>query len=461
MLFGSLRGALVVPALVFFACAGLAQKKSEPPAPPRGEEVSALGLFLDFPAAFEAKSVAVEGRAQIAAAWTGKCGNSAFQLSVRELPGDEFDLEEPLNVSELILRNERRERPNFAFDEQRTLQGRFGFAPMAILARTLLTEEGSTKTRGVKYFLCGVTDKSAYVVEMRIQPMPDAAGLASAVEFLSKGIAWKGKPRDPRWTDEEAFARWQQDAPDLKKLEKGKLLRTQHYIILTNASGGKSFGEKMEECYAAIKAVYPFEETPGERLMPVFLFRNPEEYYEFFKRQFEATIEEARRSKGVASGDFYATWYEAPKDPVHIHEATHQIFANRLRLRGGGSWFQEGVAEYMATVPNERNSAARTVKKGRQMPLAKFVEVRSLLFSSKEESKSGEDEASSQYELAAFLIEFLRESKFSKDKFSAWFRAVGAVPRNDVAAVEAATRATLGVDLAGLEAEWIEYAKKR
>jgi hypothetical protein len=145
---------------------------------------------------------------------------------------------------------------------------------------------------------------------------------------------------------------------------------------------------------------------------------------------------------------------------VHIHEATHQIFGNRLRLRGGGSWFQEGVAEYMSTSDNDRNTAARTVKRERQLPLAEFVVIQSLLFSSKEDAKSGAD-ASSQYELAAFLIEFLRESKFSKDKFPAWLRAVGRTPRNDVAAIEAATRETLGVSLAELEAEWVEYATKR
>lgn len=455
-----LRRVIALVALFVFACAAFAQKKTDP-APPRGEEVVALGLLIDFPPNFEAKRQPLKEKDQIVASWTGKCASSTFRLGVRELPSAEFDLADPLDVAELILRNERLERPNFAYDEQRTLSGHFGAAPQAILARTLLTEQASTRTSGVFFYLCGVTDKSGYVIEMSIQPMPDSATLASVNEFFAKGIAWKGTPRDPRWTDEEAFARWQQDAPDLKKIEKGKLLRTAHYIILTNASGGKAFGEKMEECYTAIKAVYPFEETLGERLMPVFLFRNPDEYYEFFKRQFDSTLEQARRSKGVASGDFYATWYEAPKDPVHIHEATHQIFGNRLRLRGGGSWFQEGVAEYMSTVANERNTAARNVKKNRQMPLAKFVEVESLLFSAKEGSKSGEDEASSQYELAAFLIEFLRESKFSKDKFSAWFHAVGAVPRNDVAAVEAATRETLGVDLAGLEAEWIEYAKKR
>ena len=115
----------------------------------------------------------------------------------------------------------------------------------------------------------------------------------------------------------------------------------------------------------------------------------------------------------------------------------------------------------MSTVANQRSTAARNVKKSRQMPLAEFVKVESLLFSPKAESTSGENEAAGQYELAAFLIEFVRESKFSKDKFTDWFHAVGAARRNDLPAIEAATKRTLGVDLKGFEAEWVEYAKKR
>jgi hypothetical protein len=460
MLHSALQRLLVGLLVLAFSGFGVAQKKTAPPPPPRGEELEELGLFFDFPDGFAAERQAVREKSQVVAAWTGKCGSSSFRLGVRLLPADQFHLDEPLSVSELVLQNERRDRPNFAFDEQRILAGRFGLAPHAILTRALLSEAGSTKTSGVRFNVCGVVDAGGYVVELAIEPLPDTATLASVTEFLSKGITWKGTPRNARWTDEEAAARWAKDSPELKKIEKGKLLRTEHYIILTNASGGKTFGEKMEECYDAIKATYPFEETPGERLMPVFLFRTPDEYHAFFMRQFEAPLEQARRSKGVASGDFYATWYEAPKDPVHIHEATHQIFGNRLRLRGGGSWFQEGVAEYMSTSDNDRNTAARTVKRERQLPLAEFVVIQSLLFSSKEDAKSGAD-ASSQYELAAFLIEFLRESKFSKDKFPAWLRAVGRTPRNDVAAIEAATRETLGVSLAELDAEWVEYATKR
>ena len=49
---------------------------------------------------------------------------------------------------------------------------------------------------------------------------------------------------------------------------------------------------------------------------------------------------------------------------------THQVFGNRLRLDGGGSWFQEGVAEYICTRESERTDAANLVKKGRHVKLA-------------------------------------------------------------------------------------------
>ena len=92
-------------------------------------------------------------------------------------------------------------------------------------------------------------------------------------------------------------------------------------------------------------ASFDVEEVEGRKLMPVFLFRTPEQYYAYYSKRAGIPLDKARRSKGHAWLDYYATWYEAPNDPVHIHEATHQIFGNRLNLSGGGSWLQEGVAE--------------------------------------------------------------------------------------------------------------------
>jgi hypothetical protein len=217
----------------------------------------------------------------------------------------------------------------------------------------------------------------------------------------------------------------------------------------------------MEKNYEKIKKVFPFEDSAGRRLMPIFLFTNSDDYYEFFAKQFKTDVEEARMSKGVAYEDWYATYFEAKNDPVHIHEGTHQLFRNRLRLDGGGSWFQEGVAEFMSTKPNDRNVTAGAVKKGKHMPLAEFVKVRSLLYSSKKDDVKGGDQAGDQYSQAAFFIEFLHESKWSKDKFQNAIHAIGDSAPNNAQAIDRAFRAALGTDIAGVEAKWIEYAKSR
>src|SRR5262249_14356353 len=163
--------------------------------------------------------------------------------------------------------------------------------------------------------------------------------------------------------------------------------------------------------------------------------------------------EEAKRSKGHAWRDYYATWYEAPNDPVHVHEATHQVFSNRLGLGGGGSWFQEGVAEYMSTRPGDRSAVAGQVQKGEHVPPASFSAIPSLLMSSDKDAASG-DQAQGNYEEAALLIEFLRESKWAKERFATFLLTIGRLSRDEPAAIQAALEAVYGVPLAELEQRW-------
>ena len=194
--------------------------------------------------------------------------------------------------------------------------------------------------------------------------------------------------------------------------------------------------------------------------MPVFLFKTSDEYFEFYSKIAGITIEDAKRSKGHSWRDYYATWYDAPGDPVHIHEATHQIFSNRLGLGGGGSWFQEGVAEYMSTKPGDRSAAAGQVKRGKHVPLAQFITIPSLLMSADKDAPGG-DKGQENYEEAAVLIEFLRESKWAKERFPAFLTRIGHIARDDPAEIESAIQDVYGVDLAGLEQRWTEYCKKR
>src|SRR5262249_35906399 len=133
---------------------------------------------------------------------------------------------------------------------------------------------------------------------------------------------------------------------------------------------------------------------------------------------------------------------------------------NRLRLSGGGSWFQEGVAEYMSTIRNDRTAMAHLVRKRKHTPLAEFVKIESLLFSPKDDPKGG-GEAEASYTLAALLIELLGERAWGKDKLLEFVHTVGLAPPNNVPAIERAVKKVYGTDLAGLETEWVEYCKKR
>ena len=426
-----------------------------------GERVPAAGLTLELPALEGLKPVEVRN-AQIAARWTGRLGASDLSIDVVVLDAAEFGFREPEDVLSTFEGHhvgQYEERGmRVVLGARDVVAGAFGYVPYA----STVTADASTAQgdAGRLWIECGLSPTRGWAVLVEAFPVPDAAGVEAIEAFLTEGVVGEGEPRNWRWTDEEALARWVEFAPEGEEDDMKPPLRTQHYIILTNSSGGKKFAEKMEQCYATIQKTFPFPEAEGRRLMPVFLFTTPQQYHEYYAKIAGTTIEQAARSAGHAWRDYYATSYAAPGDPVHIHEATHQIFANRLVLGGGGSWFQEGVAEYIETRANDRNNAARLVKKERHTPLREFVVIPSLLQSAEVDIKGG-DEAGDHYKQAALLIEFLRESKFAKKGFPDFVNAVGRVSRGDLAAIEGAVRRVYGCSLEELEAEWVAYCKKR
>jgi len=445
-----------------------AQKPVSPaaakPPPAVQKEFRDLGLTVALPASFTELAEAPEKGNQLRQRWTAKLGSASLQIDLYAVPIDaRFDFKEPEDVMEMLLYNNLRDVSNgdasFSFEDQRLVEGNFGVCPYVSLARGALHDREGTQETGELFLLGGMLEKYGYSLEVTATPQPGLDAAKEIVRFLESGISYKGPVREWKWTDAEAKERWTRAVPE-KLASKLEIIRTEHFIVMTDSSGGKSFADQMEKNYQAIKKTFPFDDVAGRLLMPVFLFKTPDEYYEFFAKQFNTSVEEGSRSKGIAYGDWYATWYESPGDPVHIHEGTHQIFRNRLRLSGGGSWFQEGVAEYMSTTKNDRNVAANTVRKGRHTALYDFIKIRSLLFSPKEDKKGG-DEAATHYELAALLIEFLHDSKFGKDKFQDFVRAVGLSAPNSPAAIERAVKAMYQTDLAGLDKQWVEYCKQR
>lgn len=427
------------------------------------EKFDAYGLTLTIPDAFTefAPSDAAKRRdPQVKGGWTAKLSGRSLSIALYVAPSSTFGFQEPEDVYDIVLDNFReRTDKTFAFTTLLLEPGAFGYAPYASIGSGPIHDKDGKAVTGSYCVAAGLLEKYGYLLEVIAQPELDAAGNKVVVEFLRKGIAYKGKTRDSQWSTEEVNERWMICAPPglEKKLEKPT--RSKHYIFLSNTGASKQMGESMEENYLAIQKMYPFQEVAGRRLLPVFLFKAPEEYYAFYVKALGGSFEEAHASKGVAWHDFYATYYDAPQDPVHIHEATHQIFANRLRLHGGGSWFQEGVAEYICSLPSDRKTAANAVRKGRHTKLEDFILIPSLIAGGA--NKDGGSDATTAYTEAAYLIEFVRESKWSKDKFLDWVHAIGLCPYNNTVAIERATQAVLGVDIAGLEAKWVEYSKSR
>jgi hypothetical protein len=188
----------------------------------------------------------------------------------------------------------------------------------------------------------------------------------------------------------------------------------------------------------------------------VFVFKLPEEYHEFFVNMTGATLKEAEETKGYALRDFYATYYEAPNDLVHAHEGTHQIFRNRLFLDGGGSWFQEGVAEYMCTKHSERSVFAKgAAKRAGYMPFREFVQAQKLIAGG--QNADGKMTGPELYAQAASLIEFVRDGKWHADKFPDFVERIGLAPANDLETIEGILQELYGVDVLGLEKAWVRY----
>lgn len=439
---------------------------SRPPQEPVTVDLGGESLTLALPD-LEARTPGERTDEQLRGLWAGKRGGSVVWIEVRYYPREKFRFEEPEAVVELIERNyadpKRAGDPGWSFDTTRLVEGKFGRVPYAALSFRAGRKVGAGVPEGPSrlrleadaFVLGGILEKGAYSVEVLASPPLAGVERAGLVDFLSKGVSARTPERDPAWTEAEVRERWNRDVPaSVVRDRLEKPLRTEHFVILTNSSGGALFGKKMEEFYDIVRKVYPFPERKGERLLPVFLFRTRDQYVSFYSHATGASKEAAERSKGFAWRDYYATYYEAPNDPTHLHEATHQIFRNRLRLAGGGSWFQEGVAEYVSSNANERRSVAkRLAKSGKFIPFRTFLGLPSLI-------DNPHLDAESSYLQAASVIDFLQNGKFQPENFRRFLEEVGGLPRGKVERIEEAVRAVYGVGIDGLEKAWVEYWRR-
>ncbi len=398
---------------------------------------------------------------------TGIAGTSRLHLAFYLPPNPAAEPDGALRDT-VFAYSQDKDNP-YRFGDFAYLSGAFGSAPY--LASVRAGKQVGTDTVGELHLLAGLTERGAYICELSVEPVPSGDLAAAVAAFLKQGLAYQGPLRDPEWTEEEVEKRILEDFPESVREARQQVVRTKHYIVLGNSSGAKAFGREIEEHYQRIQATFPFPEIEGRRLMPVYLFRNRADYIEFYVHITGGQVsrEAAAQSGGHAWRDYYATHYESPKDPTHIHELTHQIFTNRLLLPGGGSWFQEGAAVFMETgyAPEEEqgvmNFGRAAAKKGEYQPFKQFMATESLLYSNQggEDGKPGAGPSAGQaYTQAGTIYWFVMKDPRTKAKAQEWVHALGALPRGDLAAIEGALQRVYGVDIAGFEAMYIDFWKK-
>ncbi|MCB9832523.1 MAG: hypothetical protein H6807_08605 [Planctomycetes bacterium] len=397
--------------------------------------------------------------------WYGDIQGHEWTVNFVPYPVKDYGLTNPSAV--IAFLNDYQAEQGAAAREERVLAHRrvlpikAGYAPYVITAEAVLAG-GRTKL----WVLAGVTRDHAYSIDIKVTGKDPDQAAQQIQEFFAKGVSFKGEQWNPRWTESDLEEYWNRNAPDSllgkdssnrqKSSESPKIIRTDHYVVLTNSSSGKLFAKKMEQCYDKIRATFPFEEITGNRLMPVLLFRTNRQYYEFYMKKAKISMESAEASKGHAWEDYYATYYDSPNDPVHVHEATHQIFMNRIFLAGGGSWFQEGVAEYMCESQTDLRSAARGNMRKKDHPtLRTLMKEPSLIAAGTDER--GADLGDLYYLLAGSLIACVRESKWGEPNFMKFITAMGSCPDNDLEAIEAALQRSLGFGIDELEKRWQEH----
>jgi hypothetical protein len=267
-------------------------------------------------------------------------------------------------------------------------------------------------------------------------------------------------PPDPQWTDAEVQTRIQEifTPAEQKNIE---VFRTKHYLILTDASAGKSFGKELEDIYSRFQKMYSFADVKGTRLLPIYLFKMRDGYIDFYARYAKKSREAAARSGGHSWKDYYATAYTDPHASVHSHECAHQIVKMRLGWNGAGSWYQEGIAEYFEHIEkpaNLKNSVKSLINRNAYLPWRKLLAVPSLLQDAPVDGKTG-DRAGDYYSQAATVIWFFHKGPYQA-RFLEIMKRLGRLPHNDVEAIETQLKEITGQSLEQLEEQWKGFVLK-
>jgi hypothetical protein len=274
----------------------------------------------------------------------------------------------------------------------------------------------------------------------------DAAVRIDDVEFEEGPGGW-------RFTPTEMTARhFGED-----RARKVRRIPTRHFDIQTDSAAASSkFPGALEKAYEFVKATLGHAEM--EERLPVFIFQNPTLYADFTVKSTGWTRAEAENTSGHGSGEYFATYYQAPEAPTVVHELTHSIF-HRTVGAWGGSWLQEGVAVFVENAWQGRSAAAEfspALRGGKHLGLREFLALRTLV--AEDDPKGGARTAGRLYLQAGAFHEFLRRGPLAKEAE----RAIPELARAPASAAEMPARVerAFGKTLEEIEKEWIAWGSK-
>ncbi|MEO0650298.1 MAG: hypothetical protein AAFZ65_06435, partial [Planctomycetota bacterium] len=251
----------------------------------------------------------LEDRGQVQGRWRGTLEGDPISITFWMLSKADFGFNEPEQVADLIRANQVARQNPPRFGDFRYIEGPYGFVPYATVVRAEIGDR--TDAEAEKWLLSGILPEFGYALEIDLADQALPSQVKAIEAFCSRGITYDGPTRVAEWTEEEVEARLAEDLPESLEGERiSDPLRTDHYIVFGNSSGAKAFARQIEKYYDRIKDVFPFEEVEGQRLLPVFLFRTRDQYVDFVSKKTGWPKEQAARTGGVASGDWYATTYE-------------------------------------------------------------------------------------------------------------------------------------------------------
>jgi len=257
---------------------------------------------------------------------------------------------------------------------------------------------------------------------------------------------------------------WRPTEKDLKVRIFGKSrakrthrVKTRHFVVWTDSRA--ALGKFLRILDSHVDLVRKKLDLPAvKNPIPVYIFRNPEGYTRFCVRYAGMTRTEAEYSAGHGCGRYFTTYYTHPNSPVIVHELTHTL-VHRIYGPHGGSWFQEGFAEYVESAFRKRNPVkefAVHLRNERHKPLEAFITEKTLAFARSQKDSSN---VTRMYQQAAAFFSFLKDGPHA-NKFAELVKRLTPA-YSDPGSRRKILEKLYGMSLKALEKEWIAWSVAR